>query len=196
MQSCVTLSDTGSTRSPVPPAEMPRHVPAMPGTRTAQSRRRQPTSPCLPVRVRHLPPQQFCRAACAARPKVLCAVACQGRWSVARAPVTGRTDHDKGIPGRRGGTDRIRAPRNRDPREAEAGLLAASRLDYLALRPTSSVNDAPVAVNAIGRWGAQNAKLCVMKMARGPDWRTVQGGYSRPVAGCGSRSVTGMAAPG
>jgi hypothetical protein len=42
------------------------------------------------------------------------------------------------------------------------------------------VNDAPVAVNAIGRWGAQNAQLCVMKMARGPDWRTVHnGGYLR-----------------
>jgi hypothetical protein len=42
------------------------------------------------------------------------------------------------------------------------------------------VNDPPVAVNAIGRWGAQNAQLCVMKMARGPDWRTVQiGGFAR-----------------
>jgi hypothetical protein len=130
----VTLSGTGSRRSPVPPAEMPRHVPAMPGTRTAQSRRQQPTSPYLPVRVRHLPPQEFCRAACAARPKV-CA---QGRWSVARAPVAGWTDHDKRIPGRRGGTDRTRAPRNRNPREAETGPLVASCWDYLALRPTSS----------------------------------------------------------
>jgi hypothetical protein len=101
----------------------------------------------------------------------------QGRWSVARAPVTGWTDHDKRIPGRRGGTDRTRAPRNRDPREAETGPLVASCRDYLALRPTSSVNDAPVAVNAIGRWGARNAQLCVMKMARGPEWRTVHNGY-------------------
>ena len=45
----------------------------------------------------------------------------QGRWSMARAPVRGWTDHDRGPPGRRGGTDQIRAPRNRDPREAERG---------------------------------------------------------------------------
>ena len=36
-------------------------------------RHEQPAPPCLPVRGRHLPPQQFCRTACAARPKLLCA---------------------------------------------------------------------------------------------------------------------------
>jgi hypothetical protein len=42
-------------------------------------------------------------------------------------------------PGRRGGTDQIRAPRNRDPREAEEGPLVASYLDYLAPQLTFSV---------------------------------------------------------
>jgi hypothetical protein len=59
---------------------------------------------------------------------------------VARAPVTPWTDCDGGPPDRRGGTDHIRAPRNRDPREAEAGPLVTSCLDYLALQPKSSLN--------------------------------------------------------
>ena len=36
-------------------------------------------------------------------------------------------------PGRRGGTDQIRAPRNRDPREAEVGPLVTSGPGYLRL---------------------------------------------------------------
>ncbi len=52
---------------------MPRRVPAMPGTPEQHApRREQPAPPCLPVRARHLPPQQFCRTGGAARPKALC----------------------------------------------------------------------------------------------------------------------------
>ena len=75
----------------------------------------------------------------------------QGRWSVARAPVTGWTDHDRGPPGRRGGTDQIRAPRNRDPRQAEEGPLVASGPDHLPPHTTLGVSGAPVAVHAIGQ---------------------------------------------
>ncbi len=71
-----------------------------------------------------------------------------GRWSVSSAPVAGSTDCYERALGRRGATDQIRAPRNRDPREAEAGPLVASCLDYLALQPPSGVNDAPAALNA------------------------------------------------
>ena len=49
----------------------------------------------------------------------------QGRWSVARTPATKWTDGDERTRGRRGVTDAIRAPRNRDPREAEAGPLVS-----------------------------------------------------------------------
>ncbi len=68
---------------------------------------------------------------------------------MARAPVTGWTDRVTEDPG---GTDQIRAPRNRDPREAEKGPPVASRLDYLALQPTLSVSSASVAVHTIGQW--------------------------------------------
>jgi len=59
---------------PVPPAQMPRRIPAMPGYPGQHApRREQPAPPCLPVRARHLPPPQFRRTACATRPKVPCA---------------------------------------------------------------------------------------------------------------------------
>ena len=50
---------------------MPRRAPAMPGTPDSTPRREQPAPPGLPVRGRHLLPQQFCHTAGAARPKVL-----------------------------------------------------------------------------------------------------------------------------
>ena len=50
---------------------MPPRAPAMPGTPDSTPRREQPAPPCLPVRGRHLLPQQFCDTAGAARPKVL-----------------------------------------------------------------------------------------------------------------------------
>src|SRR6266851_9030860 len=52
----------------------------------------------------------------------------------------GWTDCDERALGRRGVTDQIRAPCNRDPREAEAGPLVASYLDYLALQPPPGVH--------------------------------------------------------
>jgi len=91
-RSCVPSSDTRSRRSPVLPAQIKRHVPAMPGTRTARHRHQQPgphdgqlasaisrrRSPAvLPA-----PPSRRSRT--------------QGRWSVARAPVTGWTVGDRG----------------------------------------------------------------------------------------------------
>ena len=64
--------DTGSRRSAVPPLRCratyrPGRVPGQHG-----HRREQPT-PTMPASSRpHLPPQESCRTACAARPKVLC----------------------------------------------------------------------------------------------------------------------------
>jgi len=55
-----------------------------------------------------------------------------GPWSVARAPVAGLADCNERARDRRGATDEIRAPRNRDPREAEEGPLVRSCLGHLA----------------------------------------------------------------
>ena len=49
-RACLPSSPTGPDRSPVPAAQMPRQIPAMPGTPAARSRREQPAPPCLPVR--------------------------------------------------------------------------------------------------------------------------------------------------
>ena len=51
---------------------------------------------------------------------------CRGPWSIACAVVVGWTHCDERARGRRGATDQIRRPRNRDPREAETGPLVDS----------------------------------------------------------------------
>ena len=54
----------------------------------------------------------------------------QGRWSMARAPVRGWTDHDRGPPGRRGGTNQI--PRTAQSRSARSGEgVLSSRLTWI-----------------------------------------------------------------
>src|SRR5262249_23533070 len=53
--------------------------------------------------------------------------------------------------------------RNRDPPEAESGPLVASGLDYLALEPTSSVHEAPVAGHAIGQRTRIPAPICALR---------------------------------
>jgi hypothetical protein len=138
--------------------------------------RRQPRSVTLRA-------DEFRRATCAARAE---GPVRGGRWPVSSAPAAGSADCYERAQRRRGATDQIRAPRNRDPREAEAGPLVASCLDYLALQPPSGVNDAPVAMNVtchgraerpglaasiittweptparIGGSGTQDAGLCV-----------------------------------
>src|ERR1019366_8778761 len=70
-------------RSPrAPPAELPPHIPPMPLHGQRGHRRDQRVPPCLPVRVRHLRPPEFCRTACAARPKAVRRDV--GRWHVLR----------------------------------------------------------------------------------------------------------------
>jgi hypothetical protein len=63
---------------------------------------------------------------------------------VACAPVVEWADCYERAPGRRGVTDAIRAPRNRNPREAEVGPLVMPCLDNPTLQPPPGVNDARV----------------------------------------------------
>jgi hypothetical protein len=70
-------------------------------------------------------------------------------WRV--LPRQGWTNRGERARGRRGATDQIRAPRNRDPRQAEAGPLVESCPDCLAPQPPSSMNDAPAATAATAR---------------------------------------------
>jgi hypothetical protein len=53
--------------------------------------------------------------------------------------------------------DQARAPRNRDPREAEAGPLAGS-CPGSARAPAAGVNDGPVAMYAAGPAGMQDSR--------------------------------------
>ena len=78
-----TRSPAGGRPKPRYARRLPQTVPAPEPRRTAATcsrnccscliRPRLPDRAGSPVRVRHLPPQEFCRAACSARPKVLCA---------------------------------------------------------------------------------------------------------------------------
>ena len=139
---------TRSRRSPVRPAERPRPEPGMPGTGQHRHWHEQPAPPCLPGRGRHLPPQEFCRILGTAGPKVPCAGTLVYSACSPRQGGLAMTED----PGRRGATDQIRAPRNRDPREAEAGPLVTSCPDY-PCAPSDIEREAqpPYAPNASGR---------------------------------------------
>ncbi len=127
---------TRSRRSPVRPAERPRSVPGMPGTGQHRHWHEQPVLPCLPGRDRHLPPQEFRRIP-APPGRKSCA---QGRWSMARAPVTGWTSHDRGP--QVDAEQRIRsAHRAIEIREKRRWVLSSRPARTTpALQPTSGVS--------------------------------------------------------
>jgi hypothetical protein len=72
-----------------------------------------------------------------------------GRWRV--LPCRGGLGNDRGP--QADAEERIRsAHRAIEIREKRRGVLSSFCLDYLALQPTSSVNDVPVTVHAIAWW--------------------------------------------
>ena len=182
----MTSSGTGSKRSPVPPAEMPRHVPAG-----------YPDSMVTGVRSRHHHPCQFAFAISRRRsPAVLPAPpgrwsCAQGRWSVARAPVTGWTDCDRGP--QADAEERTRSVhRAIEIREKRRRVLSSRPAGItLALHPTSSVSDAPVAVHhAIGQWTRRTPRPARHRWSwarRITTYRTAVPAMSRPASR--SRSV-------
>ena len=128
---------TGPDRSPVPPAQMPRRVPALPGTPDG-------TLPGVSSQHHHggpFAPVTSCRSSSAVPPAPPGRRSCAGRWSLARACRRGGLTNDEGPPGRRGGTGSD--PRTAQSRSAKSGDGSSRHVlprNKFALKPTPSAS--------------------------------------------------------
>ncbi len=143
---CLPSSRTGPDRSPVPAAQMPRQIPAMPVPRQHTRGVNSQHHYACPFAAPHLLPQQFRCTACAARPKVLYAgtLVCGAR---SRDGVDSRRTEDPRQT-RRNGSD----PRTAQSRSANSGDGSSRHvLPRNNLRSSRRRARAPAAMHPTGR---------------------------------------------